>query len=392
MESSAYIPDDISFSILSKLPLKSFKRFECVRRSWSLLFQTQQFIRTFLFNSHRFSYYNGSSLLLRDFEFGKNDFYSIFGERFQNKVKLDFPNPFANHCDFVILGFGSVNGIICLHEDDYYGKTVLWNPSTNTIKLIPPTPNEFIESSISNSNVEDFVRIIDTYYNHGFGYDELINDYKLICYVCIDVEYADHGVMSLDSFWEIYSLRTNSWRILDVDMPYSLSIPYSEGSKVYMDGVCHWLCEVHEDNLHGPCLVSFYLSNEMFFITPISSNLDDCFDVQALWITLAVLNGCIALISYHEESTNFHISILGEFGVIESWTKLFIVGPLSYVEHPIGVGTKGEIFFVRKDKEVALFDLCSQMIEELGHKVMFPQCHRIIIYKESISPIGGISC
>jgi len=56
------------------------------------------------------------------------------------------------------------------------------------------------------------------------------------------------------------------------------------------------------------------------------------------------------------------------------------------------VGAKGEIFFIRKDKEVVWFDLCSQMIVELGHKVMFPQCHRITIYKESISPIGGISC
>jgi len=26
----------------------------------------------------------------------------------------------------------------------------------------------------------------------------------------------------LDELWEIYSLRSNSWRKLDIDMPYSL--------------------------------------------------------------------------------------------------------------------------------------------------------------------------
>jgi molecular chaperone HtpG len=35
---SNHIPEDLAFSILSKLPLKSLKRFGCVRKSWTLLF------------------------------------------------------------------------------------------------------------------------------------------------------------------------------------------------------------------------------------------------------------------------------------------------------------------------------------------------------------------
>jgi len=41
---STFIHDDITFSILSKLPLKSLKRFECVRKSWSLLFENPLFM------------------------------------------------------------------------------------------------------------------------------------------------------------------------------------------------------------------------------------------------------------------------------------------------------------------------------------------------------------
>jgi len=121
----------------------------------------------------------------------------------------------------------------------------------------------------------------------------------------------------------------------------------------------------------------------MFLVTPIPSDEDVCF---AAWINLVVLNGSVALISYHEETTTFYISILGELGVEESWTKLFIVGPLSCVERPLGVGMKVEIFFLRKDKELVSLDLKTQMIEEVGFKEV-NYIHRIIIYKEKFDQL-----
>ncbi|AES87525.1 putative F-box domain-containing protein [Medicago truncatula] len=380
--STTYIPDEIAFSILSKLPFKSIKRFECIRKAWSLLSENPHFMNMFyknlLSNSHQCPYYDGGSLLLRDFELGKDVFYSISGERFENKVQLDFSNAYADRFKFRIFGFGSINGTFCLYQDYYYGKTLLWNPSAHAIKLVP-SQDELVESSIED--VVDFVSIHDTYYLHGFGYDNLRNDYKVICHVTITGEHAGYGCMSLDPIWVIYSLRTNSWRILDVSsMPCSLA--RIDGTQVYMDGVCHWLAEEVDDTLEGPCVVSFYLSNEEFFITYIPSYLDDCFNLHTLWINLAVLNGSIALISYHEETTNFHISILGEYGIKESWTKLFMVGPLSCIERPIGVGTKGEIFVIRQDKELVCLDLSTQMIVELAYKEV-NSIDRIVMYKET---------
>jgi len=305
---------------------------------------------------------------------------------------------------FRIFGFGSVNGTLCFHEYDNYGKIVLWNPSTQAINLIPLSLVESVESSIPDAG-EDLVSSIDVLsYLHGFGYDSVTDDYKVIRYVCfvcdtrgrLDDIFLDSLLkdISLDSLWEIYSLRSNSWRKLDVDMPYSLEC--IEGTQVYMDGVCHWLCEDDyessqgHDSPSGPCLVSFDLSNDVFFTTPIPSDLDGCFYVGELWINLVVLNESIALISFHEKTASFHISILGELAIKESWTKLVIVGPLDCVERPIGVGMKGEIFFVRKDGELAWLDLSTKMIEELGYKGGDPTA-RIIIYKENILPIGGIS-
>jgi len=131
------------------------------------------------------------------------------------------------------------------------------------------------------------------YYLHGFGYDDLINDYKVIRYV-VFIGKLDRFDISLAPFWEIHSLRSNSWRKLDVDMPSCSDC--EEGSQVYMGEVCHWLCD--KDSPAGECVVSFYLSNEIFFVTPIPSYGDVCFGFRA-WRNLVVLNGSIALFSFN---------------------------------------------------------------------------------------------
>lgn len=81
---------------------------------------------------------------------------------------------------------------------------------------------------------------------------------------------------------------------------------------------------------------------------------------------LNVLNGSIGCISNYLNTGTFHISILGEIGVKESWTKLVIVGPLSCVNHPIRIGKKGDIFFKKEEDELVSFNLSTQKIEELG--------------------------
>jgi molecular chaperone HtpG len=409
---STYISDDLSFSILSKLPLKSFKRFQCVRKSWSLLYENHHFMSIFrsdfLSNSPRCSYYNGSSIILMDFKHNKDVFYSFTGERFENKVKLDLSNPFKENLDVEILGFGSISGILCLHRH-YYDNSdnkqiALWNPVTQTIKCLPPSEIELAGLSIPADHT-DISSIYVMTLLHGFGYDHAINDYKVIRYIEVMIELS--GRCELEDYisvgfsgtnigpsWEIYSLRSDSWREIPVDMPYSSD--RIEGTQVYMDGVYHWLCQNNYGYEYGywkkhnipfqPSLVTFYLSNEVFCITPIPSDVDDSFDVETNWRNLAVLNGTIALISYYEKTTTFHISIMGEIGVKESWTNLFTIGPLPCVECPIGVGTKGEIFFIRNDEELAWFDLSTQMIEQLGYKAQSFRC-RIINYKEIILPI-----
>jgi molecular chaperone HtpG len=92
---SNHIPDDVAISILSKLPLKSLKRFESACKSWSMLFQNPYFMKIYrnriIYRTH--SEYDDATLILRhtieDEHLFRSTLYFISGERFENRVKLN---------------------------------------------------------------------------------------------------------------------------------------------------------------------------------------------------------------------------------------------------------------------------------------------------------------
>ncbi|MCI23821.1 F-box/kelch-repeat protein, partial [Trifolium medium] len=123
--------------------------------------------------------------------------------------------------------------------------------------LIPPSPDESVPP------------YRDPYLKfHGFGYDHVRDDYKLIRHISFfhvtdedeDVPWEDR---SYDPLLEIYSLRSNSWKILDIDMHDIANCIYDsprEGAGVYLDGLCHWWGNY--DSHNTGCLVSFDFTNE----------------------------------------------------------------------------------------------------------------------------------
>jgi molecular chaperone HtpG len=273
-------------------------------------------------------------------------------------VKLDWPPPFhVNDTSIYIVGKTSVRGTLCIvQEVGYYPKCVFWNPTIDEFKVIPSSP--FVPKPIVVSN--------------GFGYDHVGDDYKVIRWLSAD-EYVD-------PIWEIYSLRSNSWRKLDIEMPYG----YLK-EQLYVDGVCHWLTICNDDNSahqNESRLVSFDLHNEVFLTTPLPT------DMIKFWaFHLMLLNGSIACIIY-DQNTTFSVIILGELGVKKSWTKIFIVEPLPCIEQFIGTGNKGDIFFRKYDDELVLFNLSTQKIEEVGVKVWDYFFH-IVTYKGNLLPFGS---
>lgn len=186
------------------------------------------------------SYGDDTYLLLKKtrLDFENHSFLYLFpGERFDNKDMLDWPPPFQNDDrDINILGSG-INGTLCLYVNNISSKVVLWNPEIEEFKAIPHKP------SVS---VKHYVKVIEQL--HGFGYDFVRDDYKIIRYVEFYTDlfsFFDAQVnVSLsnvvyDPVWEIYSLKSNFWRKLDLDMTTFYRSPISVPEQVCMKGVCH---------------------------------------------------------------------------------------------------------------------------------------------------------
>ncbi|GAU34036.1 hypothetical protein TSUD_16240 [Trifolium subterraneum] len=363
--SSSYIPDDISFMILSKLPVKSLKRFSCVRKSWSLLFENHDFFKMFRNNliSKSHAIYDDACQILTQFDKPSWNVYLLSGDNFENKVKLDFPPSsfrISKFRPFSVVG-SAINGILCISHK--HNEAALWNPATEEIKIIPPGFAEF------NSDLTTFIT------RHGFGYDPITHDYKVIQHV----DYYHSGIDKypmVNPFWEIYSLQSNSWRKINFDIPSSV---WLSNKCVYINGVCHWWGLSNK-------LVSFNLCNEMCFITPsfLEDSPDD-FDV----VNLNVLNGCVAIITSRRDSTSYQISILGELGFKESWIKLFDVERLSCNIYPIGIGKKGNVFFQTKDNEITCLELTTGLVEELDLKGDRFNC-QVVVYNRNLHPIREI--
>jgi len=356
--SNPHIHDDIAFSILSKLPLKSLTRFTCANKSWSLLFENPNFLNMFRTNFLISKHHDDSEtrlLIKEQSRFPLHQSLSIFsGERFKIRAKLDWPLPFqqdpnanADAPPIFILGSASVNGTLCLYQGL---TTLLWNPITSEFKIIPHSLFNFTPQ--------------------GFGYDCVTNDFKVIRKVTYPMEFE--GKL-YEPFWEIYSLKSDSWRKLDGfdDMP--VSSPST--SMVNLNGFCHWFTEVHDNDI-----MSFDFSRQTFVATTLPSS-----DVKYRF-NLVELNESLSVIYNYDRTPDFHIWVLGEVGVKESWTKLLVVGSYDCsIVCPVTAGNKNRVFFREEDSELGWLDLSTQRVERFevqGESF----CTHMVIYKENLLP------
>jgi hypothetical protein len=101
-----------------------------------------KFRTNFISNSR--SYYNDDTSLLLYKVIRSHDhslycsLYTLSGKRYENRVKLEYPNPFQNPY-FELFDCDTITGTICLKR----GNTlVFWNPTIHELKVIPPSPAE----------------------------------------------------------------------------------------------------------------------------------------------------------------------------------------------------------------------------------------------------------
>lgn len=135
---------------------------------------------------------------------------------------------------------GPCHGLFCLY--DYYENFFLWNPATREIKDIPKTPTRLPREFVHKPNNALY----------GFGFDWKTRDYKVVKLLRDYYDDREHrnNVYQVD----IYTLSTNSWRKIDVNVPAHPGV--RNYAMAYMNGTYYWWA--------GTFIICFDISNEQF--------------------------------------------------------------------------------------------------------------------------------
>lgn len=246
-----YIPDEVMFDVLLRLPSKSLMRFKSVCKAWHAMISSPIFINAHL----EWSKLKPSSLLMAPGFYqkqknGQNIAFLMGLYKYQggnnNVVHLhDFPRDFPQvldtwtrpvHCDGLLL------------VSNMSKKMIIYNPSTREIVSLPK----------GSRNLHKGTGI-------GFGFDPRSSKYKV---ARVFYQRDDKTSMLVCKF-EVLTLGTiNVWRQTE-DPPY----PIGKSTPVHVKGAIYWMVSRTSLCPDPPnTLVRFCLTDEKFSLFPCPCN------------------------------------------------------------------------------------------------------------------------
>ncbi|XP_026409925.1 F-box protein CPR1-like [Papaver somniferum] len=230
MSSLSSLPEEVQVDIFLRLPDNSILACRCVcKRPLGNLLYKPSFIKNHLNLSIQS---NRRFMLTID---DNKEIYSInydpksaSSSRVVGNRAIHVGYPFWDKNIKTLVAVGSCNGLICLgissgrKRIDEKSCICVWNPLTGEYKIIEVPVNDLSYSSESSYCVR-----------YGFGYDNNIDDYKL--------------VRILDNEFRIYNLGSKSWKTIQCTERYMF--PGSNSrlnvkrrlSGVLHNGALHWL-------------------------------------------------------------------------------------------------------------------------------------------------------
>lgn len=320
------LPTELITEILSRLPVKSLLQFMSVSKSWLSLISSPEFIKAHL----RVSADNKESaqhrLMIKLDRANNNLKHCSFSSLLGNNESIIETNhldcPMENSgVSFCIVG--SVNGLVCLAGGT--GDLFLWNPTIKRYKRLSPS----ICTLTSNTN-----------FIYGFGYDKFHDDYKVVCIVAI-YQHDSYSTVEV----KIYSLKSDSWRNMD-DLGDRMR---SVSSGTFCNGKLYWttsygLGKCRRRGTWG--LVSMDMADEKW------GKLEPpCFGEEDYGFRLGVLGNNLSVLSINICLTHVNMWVMEEYGVKESWTRMYTIKCLDDIERyflspSCYMSNKGEILIV----------------------------------------------
>ncbi|KAL5723382.1 hypothetical protein ACHQM5_006789 [Ranunculus cassubicifolius] len=339
------LPHDVVIQILSRLPAQYLWPFRCVSKSWlHLLTRDLQFANLHFHRSIKLNTNNPSILASRAGV--ENTSLYLASEYTACDEAIELSLPWLSGKATIM---GICNGMLCLKPHDGYN-VFIWNPLTGDHINIPSTRTTplFPDSYIGAPGF-------------GFGFHEGTNQYKVIkVLVESDFRKNDHHTQV-----SVYTLGVDTeWRSLEDDIPHKLDI--FRTTKPVVDGSFHWLAGGTGMTL-SPLIVALDLREEIFqeFIPPKVVDLGDSFPSDMIGELGGLLGYFCAV-----PQRNVQIWVMYEYGEVDSWTKLFVVGSpevsgaFTYL-HPLGLLNSSEVFVIKNDRELIVYNRETNSITNL---------------------------
>ncbi|XP_055809425.1 F-box/kelch-repeat protein At3g23880-like [Solanum dulcamara] len=357
----SYLPIEVIFEILLRLPVKSIIKFKTVSKSWLSLLSSPQFVNTHLiFSRNNHKNIPPKLLLSTPNQNLSKKIYTLFPALSKTFVRVDLNYLVKSPCCLTRF-IGSCDGLICLSVEN---SLILWNPSTRKWKKLPKEP-VFMNQ--------------DYCCTYGFGYDEFNDDYKLVLVYSSKIKNIGNNE------FKVYSLKTNSWKRIKA---FVNGYVYSN-SGVLLNGIIHWDSRPHCDfNVDNSKIVYFDLVNEK------QGKLDLPSYDENEYVHWDLMSSKESLFGFcHCECQGaVDIWIMKEYGVKESWNKFasvpyYVVPGIFY--SPLFMNEDGEVL-LRDGERLVLFNIRKNIYKDLQIHILDNTRRRIdmVTYNESlVSPV-----
>ncbi|XP_073029423.1 F-box/kelch-repeat protein At3g06240-like [Primulina eburnea] len=219
--------------------------------------------------------------------------------------------PLQRHWNLNISIHGPCNGLICIAFEE---TVFLCNPALREYKMIPPLrfPLDYISIPLQ----------------HGFWFEPITGVYKVIritniSYMADMVPGAEISFVFGESQvrFDLYNSASNSWKQIDAKVP---DISYLPGYDLFYNGTIHWIAI--NASYSFPSILCFDVSEE----TSRQLYLPDNFNPSVRNLRLMEFNDSLAVVRYPHpriQPYKTEIWVMTEYGVKESWTKQFVIGP-----------------------------------------------------------------
>ncbi|XP_059661230.1 F-box/kelch-repeat protein At3g23880-like [Cornus florida] len=366
------LPQELFADICTRLPIKSIVHVGCVCKSFHAIIKNPNFITEHINRSVADD--KKTQLLLLRYH-SNPDNKERFSIRYDDEIFdecMTFDNSYKVWPVHYYKIVGSCNGLICLC--DYLSVTsvlILWNPALRKSFNLPMPPTEF--------SLHDFVV--------GFGFNSSTNDFKVVRIgnVCNS---GNTQTSRVSPEVEVYELSTGLWRGSSAVVPPYEMIP-RHCSHVFVKGASHWIAFEKGKEQNRYLILSFDMGSEVFgeMVLPASVA-----NGPKLKMSISLFGESLSLFCYDGDlsgtSERCCIWVMQEYGVVESWIKLFTVDLAQEINKVLGFRRTGEVLVEMGDGELVSYDPESK--EEVHvEDFWFQDSSHLDTYMESLVLLDG---